>query len=38
LGVGRAEFPEQKVHFGVGPRWVLVRWVARGFRKIEGGK
>jgi hypothetical protein len=33
-----AEFPEQKVHLGLGPRWVLVRWVARGLRKIEEGK
>ena len=38
VGVGRAEFPEQKVHLGLGPRWVLVRWVARGLRKIDGGK
>ena len=38
LGVGIAELPEQKVHLGLGPRWVLVICVARGFRKIDGEK
>jgi hypothetical protein len=33
-----AELPEQKVHLGRGPRWVVVSWVARGLRKMEGGK
>ena len=33
-----AELPEQKVHLGRGPRWVVVSWVAIGLRKMERGK
>jgi len=33
-----AELPEQKVHLGRGPRWVVVSWVAKELRKMERGK
>jgi hypothetical protein len=38
FGLGMAELPEQKVHLGRGPRWVVVSWVAMRLRKMEGGK